>query len=107
MAKFPTITIAEAKQLAADWEAQYDQHQRDAAIGARFKDATPRQVIQMWESGKNEADRKLTHFEFCALMERWCELFSALSPDDDAAIPELDPSTEPSVPAPDDDTMLR
>ena len=89
MAKLTSMSIAEAKALAADWQAQYQDHLRTAAIDNRFKDASPSEVIRMWESGRNERGQKLSQFEFTALVERWLELFGALPPSEDDAIPDV------------------
>jgi prophage regulatory protein len=64
-------------------------------------------VIKMWETGKNEQGRKLSQFEFAGLVERWCELFGSLPPDDDASEPDGNASPKTSEPEPEDDTMLR
>ena len=108
MAKLERMPIAEAKQQAADWEAQHEQHLRDAAIATRFKDASASDLIGMWESGKNEQGRKLSQFEFAALCERWIEVFRCLPPEDDEAPNGVaGAQTTSPEPDPDDDTMLR
>jgi prophage regulatory protein len=105
VAKLATVSIADAKALAAEWEAQYEEHQHTASIADRFKDATPPEVIRMWQSGRNERGHKLTQFEFTALIERWCELFRALPPNGDDAIPDV--AATPVEPEPEDDAMLQ
>src|SRR5262245_59551712 len=101
MAKLATISIADAKALAEEWEAQWQDH----CCATHFKDASPSEVIRMWESGKNERGQTLSQFEFTALIERWCELFGGLPPSKDDAIPDVaERSTEPE---PEDDTMLQ
>lgn len=107
MPKLNRITLDDAKALAKQWEAQYDQHQRDAAVSARFSQTSASEVIKMWETGKNEHGRNLSQFEFAGLVERWCELFGALPPDDDAPEPNGTATLPPSEPEHDDDTMLR
>jgi prophage regulatory protein len=61
----------------------------------------------MWETGRNEGGQKLSKFEFGALVERWCDLFGDLPPDD--APLGIDVADQPMVPAPEPepDTMLR
>ena len=101
------ITIAEAKERAAEWEAQYEECQRSYAIAARFQDTSPSEVIEMWQSQTNEKGRKLTQFEFEALIERWLELFGRYPPNGEelnGPVPEQPSTTEPM---PEDDTMLR
>ena len=61
----------------------------------------------MWETGKNEQGRKLSNFEFAGLVERWCELFGALPPDDDTSEPDGNASPQTLEPQIEDDTMLR
>src|SRR5262245_42879586 len=107
MSRPTRMTIAEAKRQVAAWQAEYEQHQRSTAINDHFRGVGASEVIRMWETGTNELGKKLTRFEFAALVERWCELFGSLPPDDDDAIPELDTATHPSAPEPADDTMLR
>ena len=65
-----TITVEQAKALAAQWKAQYEEHLRTSAIATRFADATPSEVIHMWETGRKERGEKLTRPEFAALVER-------------------------------------
>jgi predicted DNA-binding transcriptional regulator AlpA len=108
MAKINRIALSDAKAISADWEAQHEEHQRSAAIVARFQDAGPSEVIKMWETGKNEQGRKLSNFEFAGLVERWCELFGALPPDDAEELNGFaSDQTPPQEPEPEDDTMLR
>lgn len=110
MAKLNRMTLEDAKAQAADWQVQYDQHQRDAALTARFQGASAGEVVKIWETGKNEHGRKLSQFEFGAIVERWCELFGSLPPDDAEELNGLagDHTPTPSPePEPQDDTMLR
>ena len=75
---------------------------------SRFQGSNAREVIKMWETGKNEHGRKLSQFEFGALIEHWCEVFGTLPPDDGEelnGIAEAQPSAN-SEPEPEDDTML-
>lgn len=91
-----TITIEQAKVLAAKWEAQYEEHLQAAAIAERFTDATPAEVIRMYESGRKEKGQKLSQSEFAALVERWLELFGAYPP----AEVEPDGSSSQAAPEP-------
>jgi hypothetical protein len=72
MTRRKRMSLAEAKAQVADWAAQRDQHDRDNALATRFQGASASEVIKMWETGKNEHGRKLSQFEFGALVERWC-----------------------------------
>jgi prophage regulatory protein len=85
MGKGNRLSLSEAKALAAQSEHQYAQYEYDCAIAARFRDATPTEVIAMWESGTNEKGQRLNQFEFAALCERWIEIFNDLPHDDDAS----------------------
>lgn len=103
------ITIEQAKALATRWKAQYEEHLRTAAIASRFADATPSEVIHMWETGRKERGQKLSKGEFAALVERWLELFGAYPPSaDDNGNDNApgDTASEPEVSRPEDDTML-
>lgn len=96
------LTLAEAKALAEQWEAQGEDHHEEAALQARFRTAAPAAVIRMWESGKNEDGRKLTRFELRALVERWCEVFGSLPPSETVTtVPAAATGPEPA-----DDEML-
>jgi len=102
MTKLATISLADAKALADEWEAQWQDHCR----ATHFKGGSPSEVIRMWESWKNERGQKLSQFEFIALVERWLELFNAHPPFEDDAIPDV-AAEEPTDPEPEDDTMLQ
>ena len=67
--------------------------------------ATPHQLIDMWESGKNLQGRMLSPFETQALAEAWCGVFGELPPgcSEDG---EPDPP-EPEAELPADGTMLK
>jgi predicted DNA-binding transcriptional regulator AlpA len=100
-----TITIDQAKALAAQWKAQYEEHLRTVEIATRFKDATPSEVIRMWETGRKERGQKLSQAEFAALVERWLELFGAYPPNDNDD--DNEPTApQPREPQPQDDDML-
>src|SRR6476620_11978139 len=68
----------------------------------RLRDASPSEVISMWERGTNENGQKLNHFEFAALRERWIEVFRVLPPDTPAGNSAADlpkqPALEPLMP---------
>jgi prophage regulatory protein len=103
-----TISVEQARALASQWEAQYDDHLRTSAIASRFRDATPSEVVRMWESCRNERGQKLTQIEVAALVERWLELFGRYpladnGNDDDEAGNTARQNQEPT---PVDDTML-
>jgi predicted DNA-binding transcriptional regulator AlpA len=95
MATSKRLTIAKAKALAAQWEHQFAQCEYDCAIAARFRDATPTEVIAMWESGTNDKGQRLSQFEFAALCERWIEIFNDLPPDNDTGDDATDFPTQP------------
>ena len=84
MGKGNRLSLSEAKSLTTQWEHQHAQYEYDCAIAARFRDATPTEVIAMWEQGTNEKGQSLSQFEFAALCERWIEIFNDLPPDHDA-----------------------
>jgi predicted DNA-binding transcriptional regulator AlpA len=102
MGKVRHIAIEQAKALATQWEAQYEEHLRTAAIASRFKDATPSQVIHMWETCRNERGQRLSRSEVTALVERWLELFGAYPPGDT----EPGDTAQPTEPEPQDDDIL-
>lgn len=106
MTKTRSISIADAKALAGQWEAEYEDHQRTVAIADRFKHATPSEVIAMYESGRNERGQKLSQSEFVALVERWLGLFGAYPPSGDDVAADETAATQPEEPGPRDDDML-
>jgi prophage regulatory protein len=97
------ISIERAKALADQWKAQFEEHQRATWIASRFADATPSDVIRMWETGRKERGQKLTQVEVVALVERWLELFGAYPPGDTEP---GDADRQPREPEPQDDDML-
>jgi prophage regulatory protein len=105
--KLKRITIAEAKQQAADWEIEWARSCRSASIDSHFQHTSTSEVIRMWETQTNEQGRKLNQFEYEALVTRWFELFRAYPVNRDE---ELNGSaadqTAPQEPEPADDTML-
>jgi prophage regulatory protein len=109
MTKKRTISIERARALAVRREAQYEEHLRTSAISNRFKDATPAEVVRMYESGTNERGQKLSQDEFAGLVERWLALFGAYPAAGDEGTPDegaAAPAVKPSEPEPQDDTML-
>jgi hypothetical protein len=106
MTTIRSISIADARALATQWSAQHEEHLRSAAVADRFKGAAPSEVIQMWETGRNERGQKLTQFEFTALVERWLEVFHAYPPFEPDDIPDVVAVAEAEEPEHQDDTML-
>jgi hypothetical protein len=49
MTRIRSISIADARALATQWNAQLEEHLRSSAVADRFKSATPSEVIDMWE----------------------------------------------------------
>jgi prophage regulatory protein len=97
------LTIEEAKQRADRWHAMGEDYLEAQRLAARFSDAGPHRVIEMWGTGRNDKGKPLTKFEIRALVERWSELFGCLPP---ATGTSTAPAT-PVQPPPADDTMLR
>ena len=99
-----THTLADAKAMAQRWESEgrgaYDDAREEAALFSRFAGVGPSELIRMWETGTNEARRKLSPFEVRALVERWVQVFGTTPP----AVPGTPP---PPTDGPADDTMLR
>jgi prophage regulatory protein len=95
--------LEKAKALADEWAEREEDAKHTAALCAHFEGATPHQLIEMWESGKNLQGRSLSQFETQALAEAWCLVFKELPPDC-SQDGEPDPPPEPELPA--DDTML-
>jgi hypothetical protein len=104
MTRIRSISIAAARALATQWSAQQEEHLRSVAVADRFRAATPSEVIDMWERGKNERGQKLTQFEFEALVERWLEVFGAYPPAEPDDIPDVVAVAEGEEPEPQDDT---
>jgi prophage regulatory protein len=106
MAKLKRISIAEAKQQAADWEIEWFRSCRSAAVDSHFQDASPAEVVAMWQSQTNAKGRPLNQFEFEALVTRFFVLFGAYpAGDEELNGSAADPAT-PQEPEPADDTML-
>lgn len=77
-------TLRKAKALADQWREQQKLSEEASSMATHFSRATPHQLIEMWESGNNLHGRKLSPFEFAALMEQWIAIFGSLPPDDEA-----------------------
>jgi predicted DNA-binding transcriptional regulator AlpA len=80
----------------------------DAAVSHHFDHVGPEGLVQMWETGKNLEGKKLSDFEFQALVEAWCRVFGEFPPFDDDAEDDVTPQ-EPAISEtelPQDDTML-
>jgi prophage regulatory protein len=106
MSKPHHISIERAKALAAQWKAQFEEHQRTMWIASRFADATPSEVIRMWETGRKERGQKLSQVEVVALVERWLELFGAYPPGDTEP-GAGDTAHQSEEPEPQGDNMLK
>ena len=93
--------LVSAKALAEEWAWQAEHAKQEAAIATYFDHVGPLGLIAMWESGK-----KLSDFEFQALVERWLAVFGDWPPfDEDDGSTEPAPTTsDPELPQ--DDTML-
>jgi len=109
MPKQKRLTVAEAKALAAGWEAEWEQHCYDGAVADHFRDASASQLVSMWQTQANEKGQPLSHFEFQALCSAWLQTFGCLPPDNDDAGGAVTADTQvtPPDPEPADGTMLR
>ena len=100
--------LARAKELADDWAWEAREAAHTAALCHYFDDASPHQLIEMWETGKDLRGKLLDQFETRALTEAWCRVFGELPPeDDDADDPASQGPGQPELDLPADDTMLR
>jgi prophage regulatory protein len=97
----PQTPMERAKRIADDLDGMREQAEWNGALLSRFGDAGPSSVIKMWEAGKNEKGEPLSKFEVQALVERWCQVFGFLPPNDGAQT-----SCNQAEPEPADDTML-
>ena len=97
------ITIKEARELADQWKAQRDDREPRASY---YADATPHDLIRMWETRKGKDGRKLNDWEFGCLVEAWYACFGDVPTDALDTRKAAHEKAEPvSLPA--DDTMLR
>jgi predicted DNA-binding transcriptional regulator AlpA len=106
--KIASISINDARALAEQWETERKEHLRSAAVANRFRDATPAEVVWMYESARNERGQKLSQAEFAALVERWLGLFGAYPPSEAEApaLPGEEAGAANTEPDPQDDDML-
>lgn len=79
--------LARARKVAAqfqsqqdEWQEQYEDSLYNSALEARFKDATPPDILDMYERGVNEKGQPLDQFEFEALCEAWCGAIGDIPP---------------------------
>jgi prophage regulatory protein len=91
------LTIDEAKRLVEQWQGIYEDHQEHQALRTRFGDASPAEVVKMWEAGRNEKGKPLTKFEVRALAECWGAIFGTMPPCDEA----MPAPVQPVEPEPD------
>lgn len=96
------VTASEARGLAEEWDAAYRGHVHSGALEARFRDASPGLLLDMLESGRDDAGLPLTDFTWAALVEALYRTFGEVpeGPLDDLASP-VEPHAEPA-----DDTMI-
>jgi predicted DNA-binding transcriptional regulator AlpA len=95
---------ARARAIVAEEEAlreQYEDFKVNQALASRFSNASPADVLRMFQACENEKGQPLSQFEFEALCERWCAVFGELPP-----MGSLSVDAEPSDPLPADDTTI-
>ena len=97
------ISVSAAKKLADQWKAMRDDRDRTPHAGY-FQDASPHDLIAMWETGKRKDGRKLNDWEFACLIEAWCQCFGDL-PANVTSEPKQSSAEATAMPV--DDTMLR
>jgi excisionase family DNA binding protein len=98
------LTIEEAKELAEAWQAEIDDAEKSWHVSSHFNTATPVQVVRMWETRKNLEGRKLSKFEFGALVEAWYRVFNCAPPSKSPTGEVKTPPPKPELP-PDDTTI--
>lgn len=69
-----------AKKLVKQWEDLKAICDEDAELEARFRDASPSELILMWDKGENEKGEPLSRFEALAMAEAWVRVFGDLPP---------------------------
>ncbi|MGE0055999.1 MAG: helix-turn-helix transcriptional regulator [Hyphomicrobium sp.] len=96
----PRLTMREARRMAAEWEADLEDHIRETDLEDRFAGMPPMKLLDMMEKGRNEKGRKLNKLEFEALARALYQLFGT--------VPYVVQGDKPqdSEPLPQDDTML-
>ena len=97
------ISVSAAKELADQWKAQHKDFEHQPHAGY-FRDASPHDLIKMWETRKRKDGRKLNDWEFACFVEAWVKCFGDL-PADAVTEPKQPRADAPAIPA--DDTMLR
>ena len=80
MSRNRRLSVEQARKLVEQWHGMAEDHIEHQRLTARFADAGPSQVIDMWDSGLNEKGKPLSKVEVQALGERWCEIFETLPP---------------------------
>jgi hypothetical protein len=101
------ITVEEAKALADRWKAQREDQDREPHAG-HYRNASPHDLIKMWNTEKGADGKRLTQREFGCLVEAWVEVFGGLPPSkDDGASDRVAATATESIVLPADDTMLR
>lgn len=97
------LTLARYRQIADELDAREDAQYQDALIAkaqeSHFEHCSRRQLVKIWESGRNLKGRKLNEFEFRALCEVWVSTFGGLPPSDigaadDASAPVMRPEPD-------------
>lgn len=73
-------TLEDAERLAGEWQAMRDDADEQAAMAARFADATPLELVEIWRTARNERGKRLSRFEVAALVEAWVRVFGCLPP---------------------------
>jgi hypothetical protein len=56
--KSASISLAEARAIADQWQVQHDDYDRMPQVDY-FEDATPHQVVKMWETDRGIDGRRL------------------------------------------------
>jgi prophage regulatory protein len=101
-----SITVEQARDLADQWQAQRDDFDSQPQADY-YRDRSPHQIIEMWETRKGPDGKRLNSWEFGCLIEAWCERFGALPSDAPVANAVALTEDEKPEPLPADDTMLR
>lgn len=95
--------ITRAITLADEWLELKKHRDYRSAVALYFVDATPHELVAMWQTGKTADGRELKAFENEALVEAWCRTFGELPPCDGDEVE--DPALlHAAIPA--DDTVL-
>lgn len=97
------LTVAEARARANQWKAMRDERDRTPHADY-FREASPHELIAMWETGKRKDGRKLNDWEYACLIEAWCQCFGGMPAGADFEAKQ--PSPEATA-MPVDDTVLR